>query len=264
MDDSQDLTDYLSQLLGRNDEQVQTFVEDVGRFQRGEPVSVEGDVEGDGKPAAVERIYDAKPKAPARTESAKNVSKSKLVTVRRIETAPAKMATAVAPAAAASDSTKQVVVELSKPEASPQPPTTSKPKLEKALPENHPLKSHPPKGKASVVCGCFGSMHKPLTNCLYCGRISCELEGYDYCPFCGILVEQAKGNGEGSKAWEHKERLLRFDRDFARRTVVLDDQADFFTTNWLTEEEKRAAEEKQAHQKEKLRTREKQTLDIAF
>jgi hypothetical protein len=45
---------------------------------------------------------------------------------------------------------------------------------------------------------------------------------------------------------------------------VLDDQADFFTTNWLTEEEKRAAEEKQARQKEKLRTREKQTLDIAF
>ena len=226
-------------------------------------MSVEGDVEGDGKPAAVERTYDAKPKAPARTESAKNVSKSKLVTVRRIETAPAKMATAVATAAAASASTKQVVVAPSKPQASPQPPATSKPKLEKALPENPPQKSHPPKGKASVVCGCFGSMHKPLTNCLYCGRISCELEGYDYCPFCGILVEQVKGNGEGyvvfidccllldafahslvaleytrSEAWEHKERLLRFDRDFARRTVVLDDQADFFTTNWLTEEER--------------------------
>lgn len=252
-------------------------------------MSVEGDVEGDGKPAAVERTYDAKPKAPARTESAKNVSKSKLVTVRRIETAPAKMATAVATAAAASASTKQVFVAPSKPQASPQPPATSKPKLEKALLKNSPLKSHPPKGKASVVCGCFGSLHKPLTNCLYCGRISCELEGYDYCPFCGILVEQLKGNGEGyvvfldccslldafahslfaleytrSEAWEHKERLLRFDRDFARRTVVLDDQADFFTTNWLTEEEKIAAEEKQAHQKEKLRTREKQTLDIAF
>ena len=67
-----------------------------------------------------------------------------------------------------------------------------------------------------------------------------------------------------SKAWEHKERLLRFDRDFARRTVILDDQADFFTTNWLTEEERIAAEEKQAQQKEKLRTREKQTLDITF
>ena len=69
-----------------------------------------------------------------------------------------------------------------------------------------------------------------------------------------------------TKAWEHKERLLRFDRDFARRTVVLDDQADFFTSNksWLTEEERIAVEEKQAEQKEKLRTRAKQTLDIGF
>jgi len=47
---------------------------------------------------------------------------------------------------------------------------------------------------------------------------------------------------------------------------VLDDQADFFISNksWLTEEERIAAEEKQAEHKEKLRTREKQTLDIAF
>lgn len=45
---------------------------------------------------------------------------------------------------------------------------------------------------------------------------------------------------------------------------MLDDQADFFTTNWLTEEERIAAEEKQAEHKEKLRAREKQKLDIAF
>jgi hypothetical protein len=56
-----------------------------------------------------------------------------------------------------------------------------------------PPKSHPPKGTSSVVCGCFGSVHKPLTNCLYCGRISCEKEGYDYCPFCGLLVEKVSG-----------------------------------------------------------------------
>jgi hypothetical protein len=68
-----------------------------------------------------------------------------------------------------------------------------------------------------------------------------------------------------SKAWEHKERLLHFDRDFARRTVVLDDQADYFISNrtWLTDEEKAKAEEKDAQQQEKLR-REKQKLDIAF
>lgn len=69
-----------------------------------------------------------------------------------------------------------------------------------------------------------------------------------------------------SKAWEHKERLLRFDREFARRTVVLDDQADYFTSNhqtWLTAEERADAEEKEAKQQEKFK-RGKQKLDIAF
>ncbi len=50
-------------------------------------------------------------------------------------------------------------------------------------------KSRPTRGKATTVCGCFGIVHKPLTNCLYCGRISCSKEGYDFCPFCGYMVE---------------------------------------------------------------------------
>ena len=45
------------------------------------------------------------------------------------------------------------------------------------------------KGKAKRICGCFGTKHKPLTNCLHCGRISCEVEGYDFCPHCHILIE---------------------------------------------------------------------------
>jgi hypothetical protein len=68
-----------------------------------------------------------------------------------------------------------------------------------------------------------------------------------------------------STAWEHKERLLRFDRDFARRTVVLDDQADYFISNrtWLTDDEKAKAEEKEAQYQEKIK-RGKQKLDIVF
>ena len=74
-----------------------------------------------------------------------------------------------------------------------------------------------------------------------CGRISCEKEGYDYCPFCGYLVERVVGGGSDA-ASKHKERLLRFDREYARRTVVLDDQADYFTQqslNWLESTEER-------------------------
>lgn len=50
-------------------------------------------------------------------------------------------------------------------------------------------KSQPVRGTAVRVCGCYGTYHQPLTNCLHCGRISCSEEGYDFCPFCGFLVE---------------------------------------------------------------------------
>lgn len=69
----------------------------------------------------------------------------------------------------------------------PSPPAIKEPVVEKP---------HPTRGKATKVCGCFGTKHKPLTNCLYCGRISCELEGYGFCAFCGYMVEEIHG-GEG-------------------------------------------------------------------
>lgn len=56
-------------------------------------------------------------------------------------------------------------------------------------------KSRPTRGKAKKVCGCFGTFHTPLTNCLYCGRISCSEEGYDHCPFCGYMVEEVIADG---------------------------------------------------------------------
>ena len=64
------------------------------------------------------------------------------------------------------------------------------------------------------------------------------------------------------KSWEHKERLLRFDRDFARRTEIFDDQEDFEVTSfWMTEEEQQQAEEKTAARIEALK-RPKQTLTL--
>ena len=48
----------------------------------------------------------------------------------------------------------------------------------------------PQKGTPSIFCGCFETVHKALTNCLHCGRISCEKEGFNYCPFCHNLVEE--------------------------------------------------------------------------
>jgi len=119
-------------------------------------------------------------------------------------------------------------------------------------------KYQPTSGKAKLVCGCFGKKHKPLTNCLYCGRISCELEGYHYCPFCTYMVEP--GIEGDDKASIQKNRLLRFDREFARRTQIIDDQSDFqMPSTWMSEDERKEAEENQQKQLESLK-RPKQTL----
>jgi hypothetical protein len=69
-------------------------------------------------------------------------------------------------------------------------------------------------------------------------------------------------NNEAS--WVQKERLLRFDRDFARRTQIFDDQADFQApATWTTEEERAQAEEKQNDRIESLK-RPKQTLSLSI
>lgn len=125
-------------------------------------------------------------------------------------------------------------------------------------------KYHPSRGKAKRVCGCFGARHEPLTNCLYCGRISCVVEGYDFCPFCGYMVEEA-GIESNDKAMNQKNRLLRFDRDFARRTVIIDDQCDYqMPTTWMTEDEKQLAEENQRKQLESLKRPKHSQMNLAI
>mmetsp|Transcript_8590 Transcript_8590/g.12886 ORF Transcript_8590/g.12886 Transcript_8590/m.12886 type:complete len:345 (+) Transcript_8590:41-1075(+) len=118
----------------------------------------------------------------------------------------------------------------------------------------------PQRGKAKIVCGCFGTVHKPLTNCLHCGRISCTKEGYGYCPHCGYLVDRSTmpEGAKFDKAVMHKERLLQFDRDSASRTVVFDSQADYYSnskSNWLTKEEQLDAEMKEESRRKDLHDR---------
>ncbi|GMH83433.1 hypothetical protein TL16_g09597 [Triparma laevis f. inornata] len=99
--------------------------------------------------------------------------------------------------------------------------------------------------RTSPTCGCFGSLHKILTNCLTCGYLTCTLEVYDFCPHCKVeILPIKKSSGNLSSAEIHKRRLLEFDRESAKRTVIFDDQADYFSnTNsaWLTEEERKEA-----------------------
>jgi activating signal cointegrator 1 len=121
-------------------------------------------------------------------------------------------------------------------------------------------------------------MHKALNNCLHCGRISCEREGYDYCPFCSYMVYEHRSNTIAQstssaatttniEAWEQKERLLQYDREFAQRTIILDDQADYYnrtTSNWLNDQEQQEAQKQEQERSNAIqsRPRPKMILDI--
>jgi NACalpha-BTF3-like transcription factor len=125
----------------------------------------------------------------------------------------------------------------------------------------------PLRGKATIVCGCFGTVHKPLTNCLYCGRISCKKEGYGYCPFCSNLIDVPSKNKSLDSATLHKERLLKFDRDAARRTIIYDDQADYYsnsTSTWLSEDEQQFAKVKEDERQKELHCVKKQVMNLQF
>lgn len=88
---------------------------------------------------------------------------------------------------------QQSTVDTAKP-----PPThkTPPPLPPPSEPQRPVVKIRPTKGqRKTAVCGCFGTKHEPLTNCLFCGRISCVVEGYDFCPFCSFLLEEVKLDG---------------------------------------------------------------------
>ena len=76
------------------------------------------------------------------------------------------------------------------------------------------------------------------------------------------------GAGEKfEKALLHKERLLKFDREFTKRTTILDDQADYYSNSksqWLEENERADAEEKDDDRRKELHERKNQTLKLDF
>ena len=142
-------------------------------------------------------------------------------------------------------------------------------------------KSRPERGTpGGEICGCYGIRHRPLANCLHCGRIACELEGIDdYCHFCGYFVEEfrprvdAAGGGDANRdakmasAMRHKERLLEFDRTSAARTRIHDDQEDYFsaaTSMWSTEQEREDNLAMEDSRQRKVHERKENVMQIKF
>eukprot|EP00531_Pseudo-nitzschia_arenysensis_P002256 CAMPEP_0116120132 /NCGR_PEP_ID=MMETSP0329-20121206/3016_1 /TAXON_ID=697910 /ORGANISM="Pseudo-nitzschia arenysensis, Strain B593" /LENGTH=308 /DNA_ID=CAMNT_0003613889 /DNA_START=187 /DNA_END=1113 /DNA_ORIENTATION=+ len=274
IDSDTDLSEYLVQLLGDQTLEMLNFVENMSRYRSGESIAsvAENQGEADQKESSEKSGRDsptqetaaldsframamgnntrtAKKNAGRKNTKEKQGSKSRVPPPKNVNSRKKQ------PQNPSSDTNQSQNTVVSP--ASNQSPTLHQ-KEEKGVVE----KSHPARGKAKVVCGCFGTKYKALTNCLYCGRIICEAEGYGFCPFCGFMVEEAvDGNG---KAFLQKERLLRFDRDFARRTQIFDDQADYQApSTWMTEEEKEEAEENQRNHLESLK-RPKQRLNLAI
>jgi Putative zinc finger motif, C2HC5-type len=294
----QDLLDYLVQLLGADrHQQLLNFVGNVERFQNGTELqdeSVEIDEKGEDalsiakKPALV-TLTTKTPKQQSQAKKEISVSKTS-------SSGAPKSASAAAAAPKEIDPAPKQLSNRNKKKAALE-------HLEAAKP---PEPRKPSQGKASIECGCFGSLHQALTNCLHCGRISCAKEGYDYCPFCGFLVEEVidmGGSGENVEyvglvpssptcrdfsscvhssgaltcrltlgnrkddAWIHKESLLRYDREVAQRTVVIDDQADYYsnaTSVWLTENERNEAAAQEKQRQEDIHLRKKMQLNLAL
>ncbi|CAH1254531.1 TRIP4 [Branchiostoma lanceolatum] len=155
-------------------------------------------------------------------------------------------------------------------------------------------------------CECLGQKHRLVNNCLTCGRIVCEQEGSGPCLFCGALVctkeemevlarnsnkserlrrkllggldeqggrkllphEEARLLEGKDKAEAHKNKLLEYDRTSAKRTQVLDDEADYFSVEnqWLSKDEREALKKREDELREQRfgsRLTRKVTLDFA-
>ena len=273
----------MSQLLGQDGENVKLFVEDVGKFQGGESLSaVASRAQGTMNNTADESVPgrqrqenymdgakgNDKPQERQTHLNSRKPAPKPAVTATKRQTPP--------PPKPSVSATKKPVPPVA---ANQTPPVSIQHNLDKKI-QPETLKSPPHMGVASRVCGCYGTRHKPLTNCLYCGRISCTHEGYDFCGFCGFLVSPPQSSssagggsttnntGKMSESWLLKERLLRFDREFARRTEVVDDQEDYYantTSTWLTEEEKHDAIDKVDDRQQKLNpSGKKQVLNLQF
>jgi chemotaxis protein histidine kinase CheA len=208
---SSDLLDYLEQLLGSKDNDVKAFVQDIERFQKGLPIDEidfgKGDSNEDPKiknqppatapenkkapPASTQSTQKVPPAAGGHANKKQSAAAAKAAnanTTKKEQSAaklPNKNNNKKAAAAASAAASVEKAKEQKK---QPEPPSGKQ-----SAPENEKKKhAPPPKGKAKRNCGCFGNLHKPLANCLYCGRIACEEEGYDFCAFCGFLMEEVK------------------------------------------------------------------------
>jgi len=166
-------------------------------------------------------------------------------------------------------------------------------------PDNFPILTMPmlPKDKADkrlVVIDAASGRHKELTNCLNCGKVIVEEEGWGPCLFCGNPLEvgdrfglrhgddrgfldpvvgqgkmdETKYNESFQNAVATKDRLLSYDKDAKKRTKVYDDATDFYSESvnpWLSEKQREEAmrnAKEEEHRKREERRKIHATIDF--
>ena len=281
------MLDYLVQLLGSDrQKQLRDFVDDVERVRSGETLSAKESTTAKSLPPttttkAIEEIVTSKLiKVPPTKESPASNTNSNTRANGITAGKQQKSYASVVPKKSNIKGNVQKQKQTQQTRISDQ--RSIIPQIKQVKEELQSQQEELPlQGTAKVECGCFGSMHKALNNCLHCGRISCEREGYDYCPFCRYMVYEhrstvitgAYSNSDeatttaNNEAWEQKERLLQYDREFAQRTIILDDQADYYnrtTSNWLNEHEQQDAQQQEQQRSDAIQKRPqpKMILDI--
>lgn len=104
------------------------------------------------------------------------------------------------------------------------------------------------------VCFCMGTKHPIVANCSDCGRIHCLQEGEDSCIECkshlftkNEFLKKCINDENLKKCHDHKEKLLKFQKEFYSKMNIIDDYTDWYeisNNTWISKEMRDIAKEK--------------------
>ncbi len=104
------------------------------------------------------------------------------------------------------------------------------------------------------VCFCMGTKHPIVANCMECGRTHCLQEGEFYCIECksqlfskNEFLKKCVNDESLKKCYDHKEKLLKFQKEFYSKMNIIDDYTDWYeisNNTWISKEMREIAKEK--------------------
>ena len=103
-------------------------------------------------------------------------------------------------------------------------------------------------------CFCMSTRHPLVGICIECGRIHCLQEGDKNCINCGAKLISKKDyesqlafDNAAKNAYNHKEKLLKFQKEFYSKLEIIDDFTDWYEVSnntWLDEKSREEAKKK--------------------